>query len=512
MGTKTVTNLTAVLQMNNSKFKKGLKGSGKAMSGFQKQMNALKGTIAATFAVGAIINFGKTAFKALDTQRKAEAALLTALQGRMGIQQELIKQAKELQKITLFGDEETIRAQSMIAAFVRTEATLKRVTPLVLDMATALGMDLVGAASLIAKTLGSSTNALSRYGITVTGSVGSTERLTSLTDGLSKAFKGQAEAAAEADVSLTQLKNRWGDLKEEIAGVIVNIGPATKSFFNTFGETEVSLWERFAGVFSFTKALEITAVAEALQMVRDVSPGQAQVADIFTGENLENVFRGMGMDKPAADAVDAIEGIDQALLKTIDTFEDFTILEDAFFSGLKGFAGSLALDWTTTEEALKNVNAEMNILDDQMKVWEDEWEEVFSSETFDKVSKMDTSLNKLGTTVGLMLVSQFDSLGEAITRTLKGAEGALQDLGEAILANLGNILIMAGFQTGNVPMIIAGAALQLGSGIIRGLGGSTPDAAVGRSGTGGANVNFTISGRNLQGVLNRNSSYIDQVT
>ena len=81
----------------------------------------------------------------------------------------------------MFGDETIIEAQAMIASFVKDEEAVRLATEATLDLAAAKGFDLVAAADLVSKTLGSSTNALSRYGIEVTGAVGSTERLESLT-------------------------------------------------------------------------------------------------------------------------------------------------------------------------------------------------------------------------------------------------------------------------------------------------------------------------------------------
>jgi len=89
-------------------------------------------------------------------------------------------------------------------------------------MATAKGMNLVQAADLVAKSVGSSTNALSRYGITITGAVGSQERLNTATEALNKAFGGQAEAVSKVGLGpLTQLKNILGDLSEDIGKIIL---------------------------------------------------------------------------------------------------------------------------------------------------------------------------------------------------------------------------------------------------------------------------------------------------
>jgi hypothetical protein len=166
--------------------------------------------------------FAAASVKAFDTQAKAETKLLTALKGREEVQKRLIAQAKELQTKTLFGDEETIAAQAMLATMGLEEQAISRLIPLVQDMATAKGMDLVQAADLVAKSVGSSTNALSRYGITITGAVGSQERLNTATEALNQAFGGQAEAISKVGLGpLTQLKNILGDLSEDIGKIIL---------------------------------------------------------------------------------------------------------------------------------------------------------------------------------------------------------------------------------------------------------------------------------------------------
>ena len=168
--------------------------------------------------------FAAASIKAFDTQAKAEAKLMTALKGNEAAFKSLTTQAQELQKVTIFGDEETMAAQSMLASMGLEEEAIKRLTPLVQDMATAKGMNLSAAADLVAKSVGSSTNALSRYGIQIEGAVGSTERLDSAVIALEGQFKGQAEAAAKAGAGgLKQLQNRFGDLMEQIGAMLIPV-------------------------------------------------------------------------------------------------------------------------------------------------------------------------------------------------------------------------------------------------------------------------------------------------
>jgi len=193
---------------------------------FQKEVGGLKGTLksvgvaaAAYFSVDAILDFGKAAVSAYNDSAQAEAALLTALKGRSDIQGRLIEQAGQLQGKTLFEDDETIRAQSLVAAFIKEENAIRSIIPVIQDFAAAKQMDLAGAADLVTKTIAGEMNALGRYGIQVEGAAGSAERLASVQKGLNDAFGGQAVAAAKAGVgALTMLKNSYGDLLETIGG------------------------------------------------------------------------------------------------------------------------------------------------------------------------------------------------------------------------------------------------------------------------------------------------------
>ena len=171
---------------------------------------------AAYFGARGLINAFSTTIKLAGEQEQAEKRLETAL-GRTS--QELLNQASALQKVTTFGDEAIIGVQASIAAFTDSEEQIKKATEATLDIATAMGMDLKAAGDLVAKTLGSSTNAMSRYGIAVEGAVGSNERLESLTENVANLFGGQAKAQAETMAgALDQAQNSAGDLAEAIGG------------------------------------------------------------------------------------------------------------------------------------------------------------------------------------------------------------------------------------------------------------------------------------------------------
>jgi hypothetical protein len=208
-----------------------------------------------------VLGFFKDFSTAAQVQEDATTKLNAALRNQ-GIFTETLsralqKQAAEIQKVTKFGDEQIILLQSMLLNFGIMPQDIDKVTRATLDLATATGMDLKAATSLIAKSLGSSTNALARYGIQIEGAVGSSERLDSAIKNIADKFGGQALAATENYAGATaQLNNNWGDLQETLGQaandslkpLIVQLSKATVATNNFFKE--------FLGVGTESEKLE----------------------------------------------------------------------------------------------------------------------------------------------------------------------------------------------------------------------------------------------------------------
>lgn len=191
----------------------------KSVSGFGEVVKKLGPMLLGAFSASAIINFGKQAVKAFRESEFEANRLLTALNGNRVAQSRLIAQANALQKTTIFSDEEVVKAQSMLAVLIKDADVIERLTPLVLDFAVAKSMDLKSAADIVAKSVGSEVNALSRYGIAIEGAAGSSQRLEMAMSGLSRTVNGQATAAAEtATGAVEQLRNSFEDLTEELGG------------------------------------------------------------------------------------------------------------------------------------------------------------------------------------------------------------------------------------------------------------------------------------------------------
>lgn len=195
---------------------------------------------AAYFAAKGLINGIQSSLKLYAEQELAETKLQAALgKSITGLQ----RYASSLQQTTRFGDELIMQGMAQLAFFIKDEEQLKIATKATLDLASAKGMDLVQAADLVAKSVGSSTNALSRYGIAADGAVGSEERLLSITDEIANLFGGQAEATTSSyQGALDQLSNSFGDLQEIIGEKFApNVQSAATSLKGMIDELSISL-------------------------------------------------------------------------------------------------------------------------------------------------------------------------------------------------------------------------------------------------------------------------------
>ena len=187
--------------------------------------------IVATGAITILSRILKKSVESFAAQELAENKLRTAL-GKTS--QALLDQANALQKVTIYSDDSVINAQARIAAYTQDEEQVKSLTKATLDLAAGLGTDLEGASSLVAKTFGTSTNALMRQGIEVNGLAGSTERLLSITQGITDLYGGQAENQAKTfSGRLEQMRNKVDDLQERLGKALI---PVLEKFVGAMGD------------------------------------------------------------------------------------------------------------------------------------------------------------------------------------------------------------------------------------------------------------------------------------
>lgn len=203
----------------------------------QKAQSPLKGMFAslakglvATAALGTAIHkmtgFLKNSIEAAKEQEKAENALTVALQstGReVPINADHFKKyAMELQSATKYGDEQIMSAQSLLIQLTDLDQKgLDAATEGALGLATVFQTDLKSATNLVAKALAGNYGALSRYGISVTDLNTEEEKRASLLEQLGTLYQRATGEVDTYEGRMTQLKNSFGDLMEQIGGVVV---------------------------------------------------------------------------------------------------------------------------------------------------------------------------------------------------------------------------------------------------------------------------------------------------
>lgn len=212
----------AQLKRTTKGYIRNLKGQGQGLFDTAHGTRILGGSFAVLRSKMLLASFGASLFgasigrltKLYGEQERAEKKLETALGKRSNA---LLQFASQQQKVTKFGDEETIGVMSLVGAYTNNEKVIARITKASMDLASAKGMTLTTAVDLVSKSIFSSTNALSRYGINIEGTEGSVQRLTSATTKLSELYGGQAEAEAKTFLgAIEQMNNAIGDTGELI--------------------------------------------------------------------------------------------------------------------------------------------------------------------------------------------------------------------------------------------------------------------------------------------------------
>ena len=213
--------LKVKITANGAQATKELKSVEKKAKDVAKSMKKIGSTLT-KYVTGPLVALAAVSVKTADTQMQAEAKLLNALKGREDVQKRLMAQASELQGRSLFGDEEIINQQAVLAAMGRTEQQINDIIEASAQLSAATGMSLDSAVKNLAKTYSGLAGELGE-------SIPALRTLTKeqLQNGdavklIKEQYKGFAEAAAQTGAGpLVQLKNQLGDLSEQIGMILI---------------------------------------------------------------------------------------------------------------------------------------------------------------------------------------------------------------------------------------------------------------------------------------------------
>lgn len=279
-------------------------------------------------AGAAIVGFGAAAIAAFKESEQASNRLDQALANQGIYSKQLADSYKgmaaELQKITTYDDDAIVGAQASIQAYLGQTKVTKELTETILDFATAQGVDLDTAAKAIGKTIGTNTNVLSRYGISVSETASEHEKLAQVMQQVNDKFGGAARAQGQGLGALDQLKNAAGDFMEEVGA---RLAPAVTILAKVFT--------------SFTESL--TQNSQLMSNIKSAMEGV-----VIAGSVLKNVFFGLSeiLGQVLGTALGAISQLLEGKFKQAWT----TITDSAV-----GSADTVTMRWNTAQEEIATI-------------------------------------------------------------------------------------------------------------------------------------------------------------
>ena len=131
--------LSAQIKQTESNVGASIKGMKQHTDSLSESFTKLAGVVAGAFALEKIVEFGKKGVEEFQANAAAAARLTTVLGQQSAALDQL---ANSLAKTSTYKKEEITNAEAAIARYARSETAIKALTPAVLNLASATGLDL----------------------------------------------------------------------------------------------------------------------------------------------------------------------------------------------------------------------------------------------------------------------------------------------------------------------------------------------------------------------------------
>lgn len=333
----------ATIKANTTQFEQGMnkatnavKSTNKVVDGLSSKLKSVFGSLGAVFAVSQIKKFSSESVKLWKYQDKQLNILNTTLKttgaDAWTSSKEISSMASSLQDVTNYGDEAILAMQNVLLGFRNIKGdNFEKATKSILDMSTVLGVDLTSASRTVGKALNDPINGVSmltRYGIrlsdeqktliqTLMATGKTAEAQDVILQELNKTYGGTAEATAEAG---QQLKNVWGDVKEQIGVAFAGISDRFAIFMKDFLKN--LNFEKFYNVMGNTYEMISTKINQLISKFKEL---KQNIKDFVNSEDF----------KPFLRLFDTIAG---AVKKEIGNINNFI---EGFAEGLRSLFSSI---------------------------------------------------------------------------------------------------------------------------------------------------------------------------
>jgi len=503
------------------------KDAGGESGGFGSLSKSISGIGVAAAAAGAaiatyLVQQGLSAGIAAAIETESALARMNHALGNMGrlsadSSADFQKFASEIQNTTTVADDAAISYLALATAFTKTNAQSKEVTMAAINMSAALGTSAETAIRQLGASLSGTAGGLAKLVPEIRNLTEEQLKAGKAIELVSQKFGGSAAAAANTYAGrLTQMKNAWGDVLEEI-GFFFTKSDALRRAFAFVTDAIRSMTSRLAGfreesgdVFKpilmgigfFAQGIItvvgpviefiINAIGDAIQTVARLS---ATFVEFFSGNfaGAAELVKGQIADSMDMSDIFSTTGTESAqnfvngFLESVSASEG--IIQESLPESMTGGAG-LNLSPEKTAETLESLDlvtfAYVNFFDKVTKKMED-----FSKNQ----DKLKENLKKgLFTT----MVNGVQNAMNAVGAALVNGGNAFEAFGKALLSMFGQMATQLGmfyFLLGlatvyNDPargagMIAGGLALMVFGGVLSALAGGGGGASAGGATSGG---------------------------
>lgn len=365
----------------------------KAVSG----MKSVLGAVGVGLGIRALVNYGKEAAAAYDTQVQGEIRLATVMRKTMGASNAEIQSILDLtaaqQQLGVIGDEAQMAGAQQLSTYLHLTGSLKTLLPVMNDLAVQqYGLNVseeqtVSIAKVLGKAMQGQTGALTRYGFAVSAAEAKTlkygteaERAATLAGIVSQRVGGMNSAMASTPSGrFRQLSNALGDIKEQFGQAVRTIGTVFLPILN--------------------------AVGRALSGIATIANKVAQtIANVFGGTAAGKEWQWSGISAGISDTADAVDDLTDAqygsasaakkqkeALQTA-SFDTLNILKATDTAGSGGGggggyggggAGSSPIN--ETETAAEEAGGTIGWLQEKLEKLKTKWEEFKSGLDLDRL-------------------------------------------------------------------------------------------------------------------------------
>jgi len=476
-----------------------VKETKKSASGLQNSFKSLLPALGVAAIVAGFKKIAIASIQAADVQLKAEAKVQQAIKSTQGVAgrtlDQLKQQAQDLQKTTLFGDEEILKgATATLLTFTKISGEqFDEAQKVVLDLSTAMGTDLQSASLQVGKALNDpilGVTALARSGIQFTqqqkdvikslaetGQIAEAQKI--ILQELNTQFGGQAEAAAKVGLGAWgQFKNMMSDVGEEVGFLLLDgLNPLFElmktgaTYLGTFvaqlrgaeeatgswGKVIEAIRQPFLDLVEYTKDF-YTAVSNVYGILGDLIERTG-----LAGEKFSILSTTMSISTAPFRALITVAtgflAVINGVAKSIDTLvSNFNTIKTAF----KDF------DITKPFESLREITIEIGEVGGGIATaFKDGFDEIFADDTI--TEKIKENVQTAGEEGGEDLVDGFVEGAEKAAKEVD-TDGIAKDIQKALLESFKNnpltdeeVLTMLGLSPEQIAGVkLAEVEVQLG--------------------------------------------------